>query len=157
MEQLSRRRLRGLRRGGTKRAIDYRLEVDAQPVIVSTGTAVLQIIVKLLSNASGGPGGRRVGADAVGGEWRRVGRGRGHRGRDQQGGARPDLPSVLSRTASAPVSGLRLRASSRSRSAAHRPPERAGLGSRFELVLPRAVRRVWTRCRTRGGCSGERV
>ena len=51
MEQLSRRAYAAFGEEARKREIDYRLAVDAQPVIVSDGDRVLQIIVNLLSNA----------------------------------------------------------------------------------------------------------
>jgi signal transduction histidine kinase len=51
MEHLSRRAYAAFGEEARKRAIDYRLAVDAQPVIMSDGDRVLQIIVNLLSNA----------------------------------------------------------------------------------------------------------
>jgi signal transduction histidine kinase len=51
MEQLSRRAFAAFGEEARKQQIDYRLAVDAQPVIISDGDRVLQIIVNLLSNA----------------------------------------------------------------------------------------------------------
>ena len=51
MERLSERAYSSFGEEARRRAIDYRLEVDAKPVILSDGDRLLQIIVNLLSNA----------------------------------------------------------------------------------------------------------
>jgi signal transduction histidine kinase len=51
MERLSERAYAAFGEEARRRAIDYRLDVRAQPVIVTDGDRVLQIIVNLLSNA----------------------------------------------------------------------------------------------------------
>jgi len=51
MEQLSERAYAAFGEEARRREIDYRLAVEAKPVIVSDGDRVLQIIVNLLSNA----------------------------------------------------------------------------------------------------------
>jgi signal transduction histidine kinase len=51
MEQLSERAYAAFGEEARRRGIDYRLDVRAQPVIVTDGDRVLQIIVNLLSNA----------------------------------------------------------------------------------------------------------
>jgi two-component system sensor histidine kinase BaeS len=51
MEQLLRRAYDTFTDEARRRAIDYRVEVEAQPVIVSDGDRVLQIVGNLLSNA----------------------------------------------------------------------------------------------------------
>jgi signal transduction histidine kinase len=51
MEQLSERAYAAFGEEARKRSIDYRLDVDAKPVILTDGDRVLQIIVNLLSNA----------------------------------------------------------------------------------------------------------
>ena len=51
MERLSEQAYAAFGEEARRRAIDYRLEVDARPVILSDGDRLLQIIVNLLSNA----------------------------------------------------------------------------------------------------------
>ncbi len=51
MERLSERAFAAFGEEARRQAIDYRLEVDARPVILTDGDRVLQIIVNLLSNA----------------------------------------------------------------------------------------------------------
>jgi signal transduction histidine kinase len=51
MEHLSERAYAAFGEEARRRAINYRLQVDAKPVIVTDGDRVLQIIVNLLSNA----------------------------------------------------------------------------------------------------------
>jgi signal transduction histidine kinase len=51
MQQLSERAYAAFGEEARRRGIDYRLDVRAQPVIVTDGDRVLQIIVNLLSNA----------------------------------------------------------------------------------------------------------
>ena len=51
MERLSERAYAAFGEEARKRSIDYRLSVDAKPVILTDGDRVLQIIVNLLSNA----------------------------------------------------------------------------------------------------------
>jgi signal transduction histidine kinase len=51
MEQLSERAFAAFGEEARRRAINYKLEVDARPVILTDGDRVLQIIVNLLSNA----------------------------------------------------------------------------------------------------------
>jgi len=51
MERLSERAYAAFGEEARRRAIDYRLQVDSKPVIVSDGDRLLQIIVNLLSNA----------------------------------------------------------------------------------------------------------
>jgi signal transduction histidine kinase len=51
MERLSERAYSSFGEEARRRAIDYRLELDATPVILSDGDRLLQIIVNLLSNA----------------------------------------------------------------------------------------------------------
>jgi signal transduction histidine kinase len=51
MEQLSERAYAAFGEEARKRSIDYRLDVEAKPVILTDGDRVLQIIVNLLSNA----------------------------------------------------------------------------------------------------------
>jgi signal transduction histidine kinase len=51
MERLSERAYAAFGEEARRREIDYRLDVQARPVIVTDGDRVLQIIVNLLSNA----------------------------------------------------------------------------------------------------------
>jgi two-component system phosphate regulon sensor histidine kinase PhoR len=51
MEQLSERAYAAFGEEARRRAIDYRLDIRAKPVILTDGDRVLQIIVNLLSNA----------------------------------------------------------------------------------------------------------
>jgi two-component system OmpR family sensor kinase len=51
MERLSERAYAAFGEEARKRSIDYRLAIDAKPVILTDGDRVLQIIVNLLSNA----------------------------------------------------------------------------------------------------------
>jgi signal transduction histidine kinase len=64
MERLSERAYAAFGEEARRRAIDYRLDVRARPVIVTDGDRVLQIIVNLLSNAfRWTPEGGRIGVE----------------------------------------------------------------------------------------------
>ena len=122
-----------------RRGIDYEQEVDAQPVIVSDGDRVLQIITNLLANAfRWTPDGGRVDLRAALGERSDPRRRRRHGPRHRPRGARADLPALLDARRQGNRSGPRDRAGSWHSPSAVTSSWKAssGRGSRFELVLP---------------------
>ena len=114
MEPLSSRRTRrsARRRDGARSTTGA---TEAQPVIVSDGDRVLQIISNLLSNAfRWTPDGGRIELELSQANGHDLGRGRRHGARDHGGGARADLPTVrVAGRRGARASGSRSRASSR--------------------------------------------
>ena len=119
MEQLVERAYAAFGEVARRRAIDYRRELDAQPVIVTDGDRVLQIISNLLSNAfRWTPEGGRVGLELAAENGDDLRRGRRTRGRASAPRSASGSSGRSGRaTAAAPGSASRSRASSRSRSA----------------------------------------
>ena len=117
MEQLVERAYETFAEEARRRSIDYRVDVNAQPVIVSDGDRVLQIVDNLLSNAfRATPDGGRIGLELAPDE------------RDDRGSrSRTPGPGIAGRAARAALPAVRLRRGRRHRARAR---DRAGAVAR---------------------------
>ena len=120
-----------------RRGIDYRSDMRAQPVLITDGDRVLQIITNLLSNAfRWTPDGGRIELGLGAGERKHRRLRGGHRAGDHGRGTRADLPAVLVARRSRHRSRPRDR--ERARAGARRPHRARDHGRRRVDVRARA-------------------
>ncbi len=141
MEQLLQHAYETFTDEARRRAIDYRVELDAHPVIVSDGDRVLQIVGNLLSNAfKATPDGGEITPRAQPAERDDQRLRRGHGPRDPGGEPRAALPPVRlrGRRRHGPRARDREGALGRARRA-----DRRRLGARPRLAVRAAPPRAW--------------